>query len=102
MIRMIQIESLPASVRLINVCIRAGIYTVGDLLDMTTEEILSIKNFGDTTMLELDYILQDFGFSFLSTQERGYSFSNFKTCPDCGWAKVYVGLKCDCCAIQDL
>lgn len=69
MVYMIRIERLPASVRLRNVCIKAGIYTVGELLDMTTEEILSIKNFGVTTLIELYFILSNCGFFFLSTEE---------------------------------
>jgi hypothetical protein len=103
MIGIIKIENLPASVRLRNVCCKAGIYTIGDLLDMTTEEILNIKNFGVTTMMELDLILWDFSFSFLSTEERGYSFSNVRMCAECGREKVYYGSsKCDYCAIESL
>jgi DNA-directed RNA polymerase alpha subunit len=102
-VHFIKIESLPATVRLRNVWIKANIYTVGDLLDMTTEEILNIKNFGDTTMLELDLILWDLSFSFLSTEERGYSFSSVKMCAQCGHEKVYDGSsKCDYCAIESL
>ena len=80
MIGIIKIENLPASVRLRNVCYKAGIDTVGDLLDMTTEEILSIKNFGLTTLIELHYILSDLGFSFLSNEE----YNSENECFNCG------------------
>ena len=102
MIHTIKIECLPASVRLRNVCYKAGVDTVGDLLTMTTEEILSIRNFGDTTVIELDHILNDLGFSFLSTEERGYSFSSVRTCTQCGRQKVYdSGKLCDYCVIDN-
>lgn len=69
MIHTIKIECLPASVRLRNVCHKAGVDTVGDLLTMTTTEILSIKNFGRTTLRELHNILSDCGFTLLSSKE---------------------------------
>ena len=103
MIHSIKIETLPSSVRLRNVCYKAGIDTIGDLFTMTTAEILAIRNFGDTTMIELDYILNDLGFSFLSTEERGFAFEQEKVCVECKREKVYDGsMKCDYCAIQDL
>jgi len=103
MIHAVKIECLPASVRLRNICYKAGVDTVGDLMDMTTEEILSIRNFGDTTMFELDHILHDLGFSFLSTEERGFAFEQERICIECKREKTYDGsTKCDYCAIQDL
>ena len=69
MIGIIKIENLPASVRLRNVCCKAGIDTVGQLIDMTTEEILCIKNFGVTTLIELHIILSDCDFFILSAEE---------------------------------
>ena len=92
MIHTIKIECLPASVRLRNVCYKAGVDTVGDLLTMTTEEILSIRNFGDTTMIELDYILHNLNFSFLSTEERGFAFEQERICIECKRERTYDGI----------
>lgn len=65
MVYLIRIETLPASVRLRNTLFKAGIETLGDVFAMTVSEILEIKNFGHTTLEELNYILEDLNFSFL-------------------------------------
>lgn len=69
MVYLIRIESLPASVRLRNTMIKAGIETLGDVFAMTVSEILEIKNFGLTTLEELNYILEDLNFSFLGKHD---------------------------------
>lgn len=69
MVHVIKIENLNASVRLRNVCRKAGIETVGELLSMTTEEKLSIKHFGVTTLIELHFILLNYSFFLLSSEE---------------------------------
>ena len=68
MVYLIRIENLPATVRLRNVFLKAGIETLGDIFAMTIEEIRDIHHFGETTLLELHYILAGLGFSFLGRE----------------------------------
>jgi hypothetical protein len=77
MVYLIKIESLPASVRLRNTMLKAGIETLGDVFAMTITEILAIKNFGLTTLDELDYILKNLGFSFLGKNEFHQEFNSW-------------------------
>lgn len=76
MVYLIRIESLPASVRLRNTLLKAGIDTLGDVFAMTVSEILEIKNFGLTTLEELNYILEDLNFSFLGKRPELESWNS--------------------------
>lgn len=50
------------SVRTTNCLEERGIFTVGDLLNTTREELLRIQNFGDKTLAEVYAALEKFGF----------------------------------------
>lgn len=76
MVYLIRIETLPASVRLRNTLLKAGIDTLGDVFAMTVSEILEIKNFGLTTLEELNYILEDLNFSFLGKRPELESWNS--------------------------
>lgn len=50
------------SVRTTNCLEERGIYTVGDLLNCTPKDLLSISNFGEKTLEEVYRALENFGF----------------------------------------
>ena len=50
------------TVRTTNCLEERGIFTVGDLLNCTREDLLSISNFGEKTLEEVYKALENFGF----------------------------------------
>ena len=59
----IPVESLNLSVRSFNCLKRAGISKVSELLDMTEEEIIKMRNFGKKSLDEIKQVLEDRGLS---------------------------------------
>ena len=58
------------SVRTTNCLEERGIFTVGDLLKCTPENLLSISNFGEKTLEEVYKALESIGFYRQSKQQR--------------------------------
>jgi DNA-directed RNA polymerase alpha subunit len=56
------------SLRTINTLETNGIHTVGDLLNTTKQNLLSIANFGEKTLVEVLHALDNMGFSCESNQ----------------------------------
>jgi DNA-directed RNA polymerase subunit alpha len=65
MARLLQtpIEELELSVRPYNCLKRAGIHTIGDLVQRTEEEIANVKNFGRKSLEEVTEKLRALGLS---------------------------------------
>jgi DNA-directed RNA polymerase subunit alpha len=59
----IPVESLNLSVRSFNCLKRAGISKVSELLDMTEDEIIKMRNFGKKSLDEIKQVLEDRGLS---------------------------------------
>jgi len=57
----IPVESLNLSVRSFNCLKRAGISKVSELLDMTEDEIIKMRNFGKKSLDEIKQVLEDRG-----------------------------------------
>ena len=54
----IPISDFELSVRSRNCLRKMNIYTIGDLLNITEAELLSYKNFGETSLREIKIILE--------------------------------------------
>ncbi len=63
------VEQLNLSVRTMNCLRRTGIATVGDLITRERKELLSLRNFGRKSMMELQERLVAMGLSFSSGEE---------------------------------
>ncbi|HEV2262466.1 MAG TPA: DNA-directed RNA polymerase subunit alpha C-terminal domain-containing protein, partial [Candidatus Rubrimentiphilum sp.] len=59
----IPVESLNLSVRSFNCLKRAGISKVSELLDMTEDEIIKMRNFGKKSLDEIKQVLEERGLS---------------------------------------
>ena len=59
----IPVESLNLSVRSFNCLKRAGISKVSELLDMTEDEIIKMRNFGKKSLDEIKVVLESKGLS---------------------------------------
>jgi DNA-directed RNA polymerase subunit alpha len=55
------VSDLRLSVRAANCLHEEGIATVRDLVGRTREELLDVRNFGDTTLQEIEEKLRDVG-----------------------------------------
>ena len=62
----IPVESLNLSVRSFNCLKRAGISKVSELLDMTEDEIIKMRNFGKKSLDEIKQVLEERGLSLRS------------------------------------
>lgn len=62
-----KIEELNMSVRLFNALKRAGIYTVGQLMQINEEEIIKIRNLGRKSLKELKECLTEHGLELKSS-----------------------------------
>ena len=60
----IPVEQLGLSVRTIGCLRRAGIATVGEIIEKGEKELLSLRNFGQKSKQELEERLQSLGLSF--------------------------------------
>ncbi len=58
------VEQMNLSVRAINCLRRSGINTVGELISTDINELLSLRNFGQKSKLEIDERLREMGISF--------------------------------------
>jgi len=58
------VEQLDLSARTMNCLRRAGISTVGELLEKNEKELLSLRNFGKKSKQEIDECLQELGLSY--------------------------------------
>jgi len=65
------IEELELSVRPYNCLKRAGINTVGDLIQRTEEEIVAVKNFGRKSLDEVREKLTVLGLSLKKKEGEG-------------------------------
>jgi DNA-directed RNA polymerase subunit alpha len=63
----IPVESLNLSVRSFNCLKRAGISKVSELLDLTEDEIMKMRNFGKKSLDEIKQVLEDRGLSLRLT-----------------------------------
>lgn len=59
----VPVETLTLSVRSFNCLKRAGISKVSELLDMTEDEIIKMRNFGKKSLDEIKQVLEDRGLS---------------------------------------
>ena len=59
----IPVESLNLSVRSFNCLKRAGISKISELLDMTEDEIIKMRNFGKKSLDEIKQVLEERGLS---------------------------------------
>ena len=59
----IPVETLNLSVRSFNCLKRAGISKVSELLDMTEDEIIKMRNFGKKSLDEIKQVLEERGLS---------------------------------------
>ena len=59
----IPVETLNLSVRSFNCLKRAGISKVSELLDMTEDEIIKMRNFGKKSLDEIKAVLEERGLS---------------------------------------
>ncbi len=64
----VPVETLNLSVRSFNCLKRAGISKVSELLDMTEDEIIKMRNFGKKSLDEIKQVLEERGLSLRSTQ----------------------------------
>ena len=68
---MAPIDDLEFSVRAINALKRAGAFTVGEVVDLIARDgLLSIKNLGRKTQLEIKLQLTNFAYSHLTKAEK--------------------------------
>ena len=58
------VEQMNLSVRAINCLRRSGINTVGEIISTDINELLSLRNFGQKSKIEIDERLQEMGLSF--------------------------------------
>ncbi len=63
------IEELDLSVRSFNCLKRAGINTVEDLTNKTTEDMMKVRNLGRKSLEEVEYKLESLGFSLKKEEE---------------------------------
>ena len=63
------IEELDLSVRSFNCLKRAGINTVEDLTNKTTEDMMKVRNLGRKSLEEVEYKLESLGFSLKKEDE---------------------------------
>ena len=63
------IEDLDLTVRSYNCLKRAGINTVGDLIAMTEEELIKVRNLGKKSLEEIKQKVDDLGLEFANTKE---------------------------------
>jgi DNA-directed RNA polymerase subunit alpha len=59
----IPVETLNLSVRSFNCLKRAGISKISELLDMTEDEIIKMRNFGKKSLDEIKQVLEERGLS---------------------------------------
>ncbi|MBV9277760.1 MAG: DNA-directed RNA polymerase subunit alpha, partial [Candidatus Eremiobacteraeota bacterium] len=59
----VPVETLNLSVRSYNCLKRAGISRVSELLDMTEDEIIEMRNFGKKSLDEIKQVLEERGLS---------------------------------------
>ena len=59
----VPVETLNLSVRSFNCLKRAGISKVSELLDMSEDEIIKMRNFGKKSLDEIKVVLEDRGLS---------------------------------------
>ena len=64
------IEQLDLSVRAVNCLRHAGISTVGEVMTRGTKELLTLRNFGQKSLTELEERLQVIGLSLTTTEEK--------------------------------
>lgn len=65
------IEELDLSVRTFHCLLRAGKQTVGDLINMDSDELLSIRNLGKKSYIEIAEAMNyNFGTSFITNNEK--------------------------------
>ena len=64
----IPVESLNLSVRSFNCLKRAGISKISELLDMTEDEIIKMRNFGKKSLDEIKQVLEERGLSLRQPQ----------------------------------
>ena len=63
------IDDLDLSVRSFNCLKRAGVNTVGDLVNKTEEEMIKVRNLGRKSLEEVIYKLNSLGLSLKSSEE---------------------------------
>ena len=66
----IPVEQLDLSVRTMNCLRRAGISTVGELLSMGEKELMSLRNFGQKSKLEIEERLSGLGLSLVTSSDE--------------------------------
>lgn len=65
------IEELDLSIRTFRCLLRAGIQTVGDLIDMDSAELISVRNLGKKSYIEIaEAMNSNFGTSFTTNDEK--------------------------------
>ena len=65
------IAELDLSVRTYNCLLRAGKHTVGDLINMNSEELIGVRNLGKKHYIEIAEIMNaNFGTSFITDDEK--------------------------------
>ena len=73
------IHKLDLTVRLYNSLKRSGIYTVGEVINQTEEEIMRLRSLGRKSFKELKEKLEEHGLSFANSSSKdGISKSNVK------------------------
>ena len=65
----VKIDVLDLSVRASNCLKRANIYTLGDLVERTEEDLSKIRNLGKKSVDEIIEKLKDYGFDLKSDEE---------------------------------
>lgn len=63
------VEELDLSLRSFNCLKRAGLNTVGEILEMTRDELSKIKNFGKKSFDEVEQKIQDLGLELKSSED---------------------------------
>lgn len=64
------VEDLGLSVRSLNCLKRAGVAHVGDLVQLSEEDVMKMKNFGQKSLDEIKEKLASYGLSMRSTEEQ--------------------------------
>jgi DNA-directed RNA polymerase subunit alpha len=64
------VEQLNLSVRTLNCLRRGGISTLGELISKEERELLSLRNFGHKSKVELEEKLKSMGLSLASSAEE--------------------------------
>lgn len=64
------VENLELPTRADNCLKDEGIYTIRQLLSRSQEDLLTIRNFGQTSLRQVNYHLKRFGFPYIKTEEE--------------------------------